>query len=585
MAKVFLTPKVNKGNTRKTLQKTIVALVGILIGLFIVLFAISTFIIGKKSNDEFKKQTAETAVNNAVYTLEGSLTNYNYLTRLLMVNERIVEYLKAEEPTRDQIYEARHGIYEIQNLYSYIDSVYIFRNDGEYVGTERAVYEIDMESEEKDHILEAFGSTVITINGNGMIIKSDEEPLLTLARAVYDINSQKLIGMLFMNVSGQFFEDALIKTSKEDLCIMDRNGVILCGNKELAEYVGLIESKEMTFDEIELGGTRKILAATEGFEPLLVLAACGTTTRTISLSFWIAIFIPFTAFILVITLFYLFLKANIARPIGQLTEAMEQTKSSGWLKKLDARMPDNELGELSESYNSLIEYLNELFNQQIENEKLIQKVEMRVLQEQIKPHFLYNTLETISYMAVQEKAENTHDALEILGNFYRNFLNNGNREITLKRELRITQDYLSLQKLRYGEAFTDCYEIEEETLDCMIPKLILQPLVENAIYHGIRPKGEEGVIRIRTFRQQEDLHIQVYDTGVGMDEEQIQLALAKQTGDSKDPGFGLAGTIHRIRFFCNDPDAVRIRSERGEFTEIEIVIPKVWRNREENSHV
>jgi two-component system sensor histidine kinase YesM len=256
---------------------------------------------------------------------------------------------------------------------------------------------------------------------------------------------------------------------------------------------------------------------------------------------------------------------------------MERTKSSGWLKKIDATMPNNEIGRLAESYNSMIEYLNELFNRLLEDEKNVQKAEMRVLQEQIKPHFLYNSLETISYMAVQENASKAHDALETLGSFYRNFLSKGDHEIPLKRELRITQDYLSLQKLRYGDIFDDEYIIDDTTLDCMIPKLILQPLVENCIYHGVRLKGEKCVIRITTRMEEGGLQIIVYDSGVGMSTERIKNVLEASEEDDVRilSGFGLRGTINRIRYYYDCDDVIQIRSEPGEYTEIEIYIPKM----------
>ncbi|HEX3077191.1 MAG TPA: ATP-binding protein, partial [Lachnospiraceae bacterium] len=172
-------------------------------------------------------------------------------------------------------------------------------------------------------------------------------------------------------------------------------------------------------------------------------------------------------------------------------------------------------------------------------------------------------------------ASKVQSALETLGSFYRNFLSKGDREIPLHRELRITQDYLSLQKLRYGDIFEDEYILDDTTLDCMIPKLILQPLVENCIYHGVRLKGEKCVIRITTRKEEDGLRIIVYDSGIGMSDEQIKNALkaCKEDDVKIQSGFGLRGTISRIRYYCNCDNVVQIRSEPGEYTEIELYIP------------
>ena len=147
---------------------------------------------------------------------------------------------------------------------------------------------------------------------------------------------------------------------------------------------------------------------------------------------------------------------------------------------------------------------------------------------------------------------------------------------------------MSLQKLRYGDIISDEYDIAPDTEECIIPKLILQPLVENSIYHGIRQKGEKGTIKISSHLEDVELHLIVRDTGVGMSDEQIEKVLSTDSsGDDTDTGttqpglgsnFGLWGTIERIRCYCNKDDVVKIKSEPGEYTEIEIIINTEMKN-------
>ena len=561
---------------RKSLQRQTTVLLVAVVSFFCIIFSITTYIMERNTENDYKTRASENAVNNAVAAINASLMNYNCLTRLLMVNDRIVDFLKAQEMNNDLIYEARRGIYEIQNLYSNIDSVYIFRVDGAYVSTERAQYEIDMESDEVERILAARGSAVVSINGNGMITKCGGEQLLTMARAIYDINSQKQTGLLVMNISSEYFESVIAAQGAENMCIMDKNGAVLCGDAEIGEcYDSCFPEQDLVYSRIRLRNRKTILASKLAVEPIIVLCAATVDASVIPKNNMVVLLIPMAAFMLSIFACVWFMAVNIARPITALERAMERTKSSGWLEKLDAEMPDNELGGLADSYNIMIEYLNTLFEKLLENEKEVQKAEMRVLQEQIKPHFLYNTLETISYMAVQENADQVHNALEVLGNFYRNFLNHGDREIPLRQELKITKDYLALQKLRYKDVFQDEYDIGENILDCMIPKLILQPLVENAIYHGIRQKGEKGIIRVTAREEQGSLHIIVYDTGIGMSQEKIrELLSTSDEGEGKDKGgFGLRGTISRIRYYCDCEGQFAIYSEPCEYTEIHIKLP------------
>lgn len=567
-----------KRDMKISLQQKILVMLITLLLFFCTMFIVATFIIRKRAEDDFKIRTSETAVNNVVSTISASLVNYNYISRLIMVDERVVSFLHAEETDKHMMYEARMGMYETYSMYSYIDSVYIFRNDGKYANTGQGEYVIDISSFERSNILGARGAIVVSINGNGLIRKNSAKTMLTMSRAIYDIYSQKLLGILIMNITSNVFDDIIALQNSGGMCILDSNGTILCGNEEIgALYDSDYNSDSMIYKNIYLGGERKTLTGRLAVKPLVVLCASGKGAEALPRDTIYALMLTLTAFILSVIVCAWFITANIARPIKKLSAAMERTRSSGWLKKIDAEMPNNEIGRLAESYNSMIEYLNELFNRLLEDEKNVQKAEMRVLQEQIKPHFLYNSLETISYIAVEENAFKVHDALETLGSFYRNFLSKGDREIPLKRELRITQDYLALQRLRYGNIFEDEYILDDTTLDYMIPKLILQPLVENCIYHGVRLKGEKCVIRITTRMEESGLHIIVYDSGIGMSAEQIKNVLeASEEDDVKIlSGFGLRGTINRIRYYCDCDNVVQIRSELGEYTEIEIYIPKM----------
>jgi two-component system sensor histidine kinase YesM len=564
-------------DNKMSLQQATMLMLAILLLFFCMMFMIATTIITNKTEEDFKIRTSETAVNNVVSTVRASLVNYNTLSRLIMLNSRVVKFLKTDEVDKDKTYEARRGIYELQTLYRYVDSVFVFRNDGTYANTGEGKYYVDLDSAERNRIVEARGTPVISINGNGTIIKENLGPFFTVSRAIYDINSQKLLGILVMNISNSIFDDTLALQNSSGMCILDNKGKLLCGNEEICSlYDSDYYSDTMIYKKIRLGDERKTLTGRQAIKPLVVLCMSAKSKEALPRDTIYALMITLTAFILSALVCAWFITVNIARPIKNLNAAMERTRSSGWLKEIDAEMPNNEIGRLAESYNSMIEYLNELFNRLLEDEKNVQKAEMRVLQEQIKPHFLYNTLETISYMAVQENASKAHDALETLGSFYRNFLSKGDHEIPLKRELRITQDYLALQKLRYEDIFEDEYILDDSTSDYMVPKLILQPLVENCIYHGVRPKGEKCVIRITTRMEEDGLHIVVYDSGVGMSPEQIKSILeAREEYDTRMlSGFGLRGTINRIRYYYDCDNVVQIRSEAGEYTEIEIYIPK-----------
>lgn len=583
-------------NSKKTanatsIQSSTISLLVVLLCFFCAIFLLSSYIINRHSNDDVRTRTAETAVGNISSYIDSTIEKYNNISRLVMVNDNVVHFLRATAADKDMQYNAKMGIYDVSTVYAapgFIDSIFVIRNDGDYAYTSHVDYIVNQSDSVKEELLAAKGSNVISINCDGMIRRADGDPTLSLSRAIYDIYSQEQTGYLVVNISCHVFDDIIGLQEANSICISNDEGVFLAGNDEVLNFFDTkFCSDEAVTETFKNKGVRttlsgKLAHSSLAYSSLVVLCECTNVRYVLPAETTFALLLTLSAFILSVVAFTFFVSRNIARPISKLDDAMERTKSSGWLKRIDASMPNNEIGNLAESYNSMIDYLNELFNKLLEEEKNIQNAEMRVLQEQIKPHFLYNTLETISYLAVQENAGSCHDALETLGSFYRNFLSKGDREIPLRRELKITQDYLTLQKLRYDDIFTDEYDLDESTLDCVVPKLILQPLVENCIYHGVRPKGEPCIIRISTKMEADGIRLIIYDSGVGMTQEQIDSAMSPDTSDSKSmlSGFGLHGTINRIRYYCDSANAIKIRSSVGEYTEIEIYIPKRREGRE-----
>ncbi|MCR5822902.1 MAG: histidine kinase [Lachnospiraceae bacterium] len=520
---------------------------------------------------------SETIINGITSTLRGNIDNYKDLSRLVMINETIMEFLRAENVDSGLKNDSIYAINDILIVCNNVDSFFIFRNDGDYVSTGRGEYFIDREMMNRpewlDQINEKRGGAIIRMNGNGAIFRRNGNQFITVARTVYDIYSQKKTGILLMNISMHLLETAIGENENAGICIVSENGDYLAGDEELA---GFFTEEFRSGEMIHKDNGDKRFHMISGYKPdeLPIVIMCRVTPAGTSVPAAVLVVLTLLAVVFAISIVLLasYISKDINRPILDLSEAMEDTKKSGWLKKIEVRMPDNEIGQLAVSYNSMNEYLNEILTRLIEQEKTVRGVEMRVLQEQIKPHFLYNSLETISYMAYEAGATKAFEALETLGNFYRNFLSKGNREIPLKREIQIIKDYLSIQKLRYGDILSDEYDVDEAANELMIPKLILQPLVENSIYHGIRPKGEPGVIKISANLDGDILNVIVYDSGIGMSEEQIGLILEEKDDDEDEnpalSGFGLKGTIKRIRYFCKDKNAIEIFSEEGEYTKI-----------------
>jgi two-component system, sensor histidine kinase YesM len=557
----------------------------LLLSIFCIIMVVSYGIIMSRADFDNELSSSEIAMTSIDKNIKVSLDRYKEMSRLIMLNSEVLWFLHDSGTGHTfNATQVRDGIISIINIYNNVDSVYVYRQDGTSVHTGAGVMLIDdnliQQPGWNKPLQDAKGGITMMINGNGAFKKRSGSPLITMARYIYNIDTMQPNGLLVVNVSTSVLNSAIQSLADSDrrICFFDRDGNVLWGDESLKDnFSPDFVEKGFSWKDIGNGVQRQLLSAYSTADTPIVQVSVSDIPFTGMHSgetIWIVLVLIATVALSVFSS-GVFISMNVTRPIEQLTNAMTSTKTNGSLQKTNMVLPDNEIRGLAETYNSMIDHINQLITELLEKEKSIQKAEMRILHEQIKPHFLYNSLETISYMAMQSNAPKVHDALETLGSFYRNFLSKGSREITLRNEILIVRDYLALQKLRYGNIVDDEYDLDESVMDTMVPKLILQPLAENSLYHGIRLKGEKGVIRIRTFEKDHALHITVYDNGVGMTQDKIQEILSEEMEDTNAPtGFGLKGTIDRIRYHCNYYDVIAICSELGEYTEIEIVIPE-----------
>lgn len=510
--------------------------------------------------------------------LNGEFHNISKTSQLIMGDASIRNYLKSSNEQKE--YFVPEVLLDIRNIMTniqYASSIYIIRDDGNYIDASNSItyFEPNYLNDPAwlSDINEKQGGYIVKLNGGGAFEYYDGRPMLSMMRAIYDVDTQERIGILIINLS----QDILTNTFQD---VID-NGRIYAYYDEkkqlLSKDVPIKEIEDITitrndYEQISVGGLfkEKVVSYYHIPDTPLLIAGIETISLTKFLSKEILIFV---VIIILLTLFSLtllgvFITHYITTPIQRLVWSMTSVKS-GWLRRASLKTSNDEIGELKDSYNNMLIEINRLIEELVENEKQTHKAEIEILQEQIKPHFLYNTLDTIAYLALERDKEEVYNAIETLGSFYRKFLSKGSKQITLENEIAIVKDYCKLQKLRYGDIFEDIYEIEEALLQIKIPKLILQPLVENSLYHGIRLKGEKGIIKIRAYRTNEHMHIVVYDTGIGMDTSKIEFLMSENNSKS----FGLKGIIKRIRYYYGVDDVFQIRSEEGIFNEIDLTLP------------
>lgn len=240
---------------------------------------------------------------------------------------------------------------------------------------------------------------------------------------------------------------------------------------------------------------------------------------------------------------------------------------------------DHELGEIGKGINSLSKNISLLMDKRIEDEKQQKDLEYQILLSQINPHFLYNTLNSIKWMATIQNATGIAEMTTALARLMKNISKGTTQLITIEEELSLLKDYFVIQQYRYGGAITIEYDIDEAIKNCMILRFTLQPLVENALFHGIEPKGGTGKISITmTAKDSKQIDINILDNGIGMTKEQIEDSLSDKSDNTTSDFFkkiGINNVNRRLQYEFGENYGITITSTIGEFTKMHIILPFV----------
>lgn len=273
------------------------------------------------------------------------------------------------------------------------------------------------------------------------------------------------------------------------------------------------------------------------------------------------------------------LSRSIYIPIKKLHD-VTATITKNDLQVLVTRDNVDEITELGLSFNIMIGKIKELLDSKIKEQENLKKAELRALQAQINPHFLYNTLDTIIWMAEAKKTEQVVEIVNVLSNFFRISLSKGADWITIREEVERTRSYLTIQKMRYRDIMDFKIEMDENAARNTVLKLILQPLVENALYHGIKNKRQGGTIsvRVKCYGENEVL-LEVEDDGIGFTDDklaQLRAELDDDSGDIKmESGFGIGNVNRRIRLYYGKQYGLSVRSEYSVGTCVTLIIPAI----------
>ena len=262
----------------------------------------------------------------------------------------------------------------------------------------------------------------------------------------------------------------------------------------------------------------------------------------------------------------------ITAPIQALSRKAERFRADG----IAAAPIETDIAEfkaLDQNFDQMAGRINSLMDKQRQDQQSLHRAELELLQAQINPHFLYNTLDSIVILAESQRDEDVVNMVTSLSNFFRNSLNRGEDIISLRAELSQAQSYLEIQQIRYSDILSYLITVPENLQDCPVPKLILQPLIENALYHGIKNRRGRGMIEITGREEDGSILIRVQDNGAGMTPEQLQ-QLQSGVYEEHHSGLGLKNVHQRIRLYCGAPYGLTFESEAGKGPAVTIRLPR-----------
>ena len=263
----------------------------------------------------------------------------------------------------------------------------------------------------------------------------------------------------------------------------------------------------------------------------------------------------------------------LSRPLKGLSRAMRQFEKNADTFTYAPVGGAREVQELSESFSHMVVKIQHLMETVRREEINLRKTELKALQAQINPHFLYNTLDSIAWMCEQGRNDEAVQMVNALAQLFRISISRGHELIPIRSELRHAESYLKIQKHRYKNQFSYRFDVDESCLDFLCNKITLQPIIENAIYHGINGLVDEGEIVITLRADGSDVVFTVADNGVGMEEEQIQAILRKERSDHT--GIGIKNVNDRLKIYFGEGYGITIDSEPDVGTTVTIRMPQV----------
>jgi two-component system sensor histidine kinase YesM len=584
----------------RSIQFTIALAFSLLIIFTIAVMGLISFKLAEEALESSAQDYTFQLIDQINTSIESYITNMENISNVVLFNKDVQEYFISEKHQQgfnndEQEIKIAELLHSIARTREDISLILLLGLQGKAISHEKEMrlnpHVIPEEQEWFNLALDYGGRAVVSCSHVQNIIKDEYRWVITLSKSIYDLKSGRSFAVLLVDLNFSVIQrlaESVSLGKKGYIFIIDSSGNIVYHPQQQLIYSAL---KEERIQDVLNSGENSFII-NQGNTSLIYTVKTsrytgwkivGVTYAGELISNLQTIQLYYTYWGLICFVFAIILSILISREISRPIKRLRETMQAVELGNFDLQVEigsGNEIRELGKDFNIMIAKIGELIRQVAAKEKVKRKSELKALQNQITPHFLYNTLDSIIWMAESRQFQNVVTMVSALARLLRLSISKGEELITIGNEIEHISSYLTIQKMRYRDRIDFRIEVDEDILDFKTLKVILQPLVENSIYHGIKSKDGPGYIHIRGFRHDNSVILQIHDDGVGISPEKLKTLLIVTRAAGSGSGVGVRNVNERIKLYFGQEYGLQYQSAANQGTTVNIRLPLIDETKE-----
>ena len=573
-----------------SIQSVIFATVAVLVLSAVVIVTGVSMRFTNTSIFENSSQYTQTIIQQMNQNIDSYIDYMENIAYLISSNEDVQDYLFSDEIDSEGRYRILKQFETILDSRSDIRNVGIISKSGRMLinnGSKSVNHDLNINTQEwYTQALNSPEGPTLTSSHVQHIISGERPWVITLSRGIRDRSgSGEKEGVFFIDLNYSAISglcDQSTVGTKGYAFILDAKGNIVYHpqqqqlyNELQTENISLIMDTDEDTVLTGTGNNGKLYSISRSDKTGWTVVDCTNVRELLSKSRQAQSIYVLTAVVLVIValLFSRFMASSITLPIQKLRDSMKKVQEGDFSVSdvvVDSR---NEIGSLTKSFDVMTHRIQELMEQNVHEQEQKRKSELKALQSQINPHFLYNTLDSIIWMAEGKKNEEVVLMTASLARLLRQSISNEDEVVPIANEVEYARGYLTIQKMRYKDKLEFQIDVDPSILHIPLIKLVLQPIIENAIYHGLKYKESKGLLIIKGFPKDGNAVLQVIDDGVGMDEETLAHIYDRHKVNYHSNGVGVYNVQKRLKLYYGEDYGITYESVVGKGTTATITIP------------